>query len=102
MLSGRAPKALVTRQAASLCVRPEQIVLQRVSQPKTGQILLPVTVSARIFLGEQTEYVVQNADLGAFRVLVPRQAEGNEAPFDPGQTTYAAWHDGSGLILSND
>ncbi len=99
---GVSPRALGVGQAAFLCLRPEQITLQRAPQDAAGHISVPVTIAARIFLGEHTEYLVKNADLGEFLVLVPRQAEALEGAFEPGQTAQAAWRDGVGLILGND
>ena len=101
-LSGTATRALDKGQNASLCLRPEQITLQRAKPDMQGQVRLPVTIVARIFLGEQTEYLVKNADLGEFLVLVPRQAEALEGAFEPEQTAQAVWRDGVGLILDND
>ncbi len=100
--AGTSPRALGVGQAAFLCLRPEQITLQRTPHDTAGHISLPVTIAARIFLGEHTEYLVRNADLGDFLVLVPRQAEALEGAFEPGQTAQAAWRDGVGLILGKD
>ena len=99
-LSGTSPRLLVLGQAASLCLRPEQITLQR--SPAPDRITAPITIAARIFLGEHTEYLVKAADLGDFLVLVPRQAEALAGAFEPGQTAHATWRDGVGLILGKD
>lgn len=101
-LAGTAPRAPVLGQDASLCLRPEQITLQRSVQNEAGHISVPVTIVARIFLGEQTEYLVKNAELGEFLVLVPRQAEALEGAFELSQTAQAVWRDGVGLILGNN
>jgi glutaryl-CoA dehydrogenase len=77
-------------------VRPEQISLTR----DAGG--LPVTVVNRIFLGEHTEYLVRNPDLGPFLVLASRQAEAGTHNFEPGETGYASWREGAALILSKD
>lgn len=100
-LSGTAPRPLQAGKPAALCLRPEQITLQH-GAAADDRISVAVTVDARIFLGEHTEYLVKNADLGAFLVLVPRQAEANEGAFEPGQTAFASWRNGAGLILGND
>ena len=100
-LMGTAPGALAAGQSAFLCLRPEQITLER-GPETTGRVTTQVTITARIFLGEQTEYLVTSAELGAFLVLVPRLAEAQEGAFEPGQTAFALWHDGTGLILGND
>ena len=99
-LSGTAPRALAAGQPGFLCLRPEQISLRHAAE--ADRISLPVTIAARIFLGEHTEYLVRNADLGEFLVLVPRQAEAQEGAFEPGQTAHATWRDGVGLILGKD
>jgi len=101
-LSGTSPRVLGVGQVASLCLRPEQIALQRTAQDAPGLVRVPVTIAARIFLGEHTEYHVRHADLGEFLVLVPRQAEASEGAFEPGQAAQAVWRDGVGLILGND
>ncbi len=100
-LSAAAPRVLATGQTASLCLRPEQITLHR-SQTPDHRIAVPVTIAARIFLGEHTEYLVKNTELGGFLVLVPRQAEAVEGAFELGQMALASWCDGVGLILGND
>jgi len=88
-------------QKAQGSLRPEQISLSRM--PREGaEAVLPVTVVARIFLGEQTEYLVRHAALGDFLVLVPRQAETSEGGFDPGATAFAIWQAGAALVLGDD
>jgi len=98
-IGGRTTLPLAPGQTASASLRPEQITLTR--QPGTG-ISVPVQVEAGIFLGEHTEYLVKHADLGAFLVLVPRQAEASEGGFQPGDSAHANWQDGAALILMDD
>lgn len=98
-IGGHTTQSLTAGQAASASLRPEQISLTR--QPGTG-ISLPVLVQTRIFLGEHTEYLVKHPDLGAFLVLVPRQAEASEGGFEPGDSAHANWQDGAALILADD
>ena len=100
-LSANAPRALTVGQTTSLSLRPEQIALQR-NQTAEGRISIPVTIAARIFLGEHTEYLVTNTEFGKFLVVVPREAEAVEGAFEPGQMAQASWRDGVGLILGND
>ena len=80
----------------SLSVRPEQISLSH----SAGAIA--VQVKNRIFLGEHTEYLVNNPHLGDFLVLVSRQAEAAQGAFDPGQAGFADWNPETALILNND
>ena len=95
MISGRTTQALRVGQRGSASLRPEQI---RLARHAGGD---PVQIVTRIFLGEQTEYLVQGAP-GAFLVLVPRQAEAAEGGFEPGETAHASWADGAALILGDD
>lgn len=98
-IAGHMTHALGAGQAASACLRPEQISLTR----RRGEgVSLPVRVQTRIFLGEHTEYLVKHADLGAFLVLVPRQAEAGEGGFEPGDDAHATWRDGAALILADN
>ena len=99
-LSGRCPALLRAGAVASLSLRPEQISLSRAVPPGgTGHA---VRVVNRIFLGEQTEYLVTHEGLGDFLVLVSRQAEATEGAFLPGETAHASWDAGSALILAKD
>ena len=93
---GRLGQGMAVGASVSLSVRPEQIALTH----KAAAI--PVQVKNRIFLGEHTEYLVNSPVLGDFLVLVSRQAEAQEAAFEPGDTAYADWKPDTALILIND
>ena len=99
-LSGRIAGAMAAGQPVSVSLRPEQISLGR--QPDRHDVALPVTVVNRIFLGEHTEYLVKNDDLGTFLVQVPRQAEADAGGFAPGDQGFASWRTAAALLLSND
>jgi spermidine/putrescine transport system ATP-binding protein len=99
LIAGPAPVEIALGQTATASLRPEQIALYRKSASSNA---LPVTVVNRIFLGEHTEYLVRNADLGEFLVLVSRQSEAAEGAFEPGDVAFATWSDGAALILADD
>ncbi|MCU9850536.1 ABC transporter ATP-binding protein [Defluviimonas sp. WL0024] len=99
-LAGQAVSEIVPGRDASLSVRPEQIRLERAASAKDGN--LEVTVLNRIFLGEHTEYLVENQSLGEFMVLTPRQAELSDGPFNAGDVLYASWDADSALVLDRD
>jgi spermidine/putrescine transport system ATP-binding protein len=99
LIAGAAPVEIAVGQTATASLRPEQIALHRKG---AGGNALPVTVVNRIFLGEHTEYLVRNVDVGDFLVLVSRQAEAVEGGFEPGEQALASWPDGAALILGND
>ena len=92
---GPAGAEVTAGQVAIACLRPEQIALSR------GEEGVPVTVVNRIFLGEHTEYLVRNPDLGQFLVLASRQAEAGEGNLEPGETGRVRWRDGVARILNN-
>lgn len=96
VFTGPAGAGVSAGRAATASLRPEQIGLSR----EAGG--LPVTVVNRIFLGEHTEYLVRNPDLGQFLILVSRQAEAGEGNLEPGEAGSARWRDGAALILDND
>ena len=93
---GHAGAGVGTGQPATASLRPEQISLTR------GNGGVPVTVVNRIFLGEHTEYLVRNPDLGQFLILASRQAEAGDGNFEPGEAGSVRWRDGAALILKND
>jgi spermidine/putrescine transport system ATP-binding protein len=95
-IEGRAAAALAPGQAATACLRPEQVSLRRDGEG------LPVRVAAAIFLGEHTEYLVRHDSLGEFLALVPRQAEGATGRLGPGDAAVASWAPGAALILKDD
>ncbi len=101
VITGQGNRALSVGQAAVASIRPEQIALTRTAHDGAG-ISVPVTMVTRIFLGEHTEYLVRNACLGDFLVLVSRQAEAAEGIFEPGDAAHAAWAANAALILEDD
>ncbi len=101
VIAGTAPVAVAAGRSATASLRPEQIALYRQPSVQRGDDL-QVTVINRIFLGEHTEYLVRNTDLGDFLVLVSRQAEAVEGGFEPGDVAFAAWQDETALILGDD
>jgi spermidine/putrescine transport system ATP-binding protein len=106
MATGRASKSTARPeqgQAVLVSVRPEQIRLGA----STGDLPNGVAFRAearvlnRIFLGEQTEYLVAHERLGEFMVRSPRQ--GNQVTaFEIGDTVAVGWSPDAALILSKD
>ncbi len=96
VFAGPAGPGVAPGQAAIASLRPEQIALTR------GGDGVPVTVVARIFLGEQTEYLVRHPALGDFLILSARQSEAAHGTFAPGDSATARWTDGAALILTDD
>jgi spermidine/putrescine transport system ATP-binding protein len=90
--------ALRAGDPAVLAIRPELMRLDRpvAGAPLTGRVL------NRIFLGEQTEYLVRTTALGDLLALVPRAAEAGGDGFVPGDEVALAWPDGAALALADD
>ncbi len=96
--AGRVSAEMIQGTKVSLSIRPEQIGLSH----RASDTALPVTVINRIFLGEQTEYLVRHSHLGDLLVLVARQAEASEGGFAPGDEGFISWAPEAGLILIDD
>jgi len=98
------PGAAALRQGApvSVSVRPERILATRrtTAMPDGAVVHGSGEVVNRIFLGEHTEYLVRSTALGEFLVLLPRQTELGEAPFEIGDTLTVGWRPEAALALS--
>ncbi|MHA1548374.1 MAG: ABC transporter ATP-binding protein [Alphaproteobacteria bacterium] len=96
--SGAAP---ALGRAANLAVRPELI---HISPPEDGTVFTAdieasARVKNRIFLGEQTEYLVDAGDLGDILILVSKHAEGSSGGFSPGDAVKVGWDHSSALAF---
>jgi len=104
--AGRNPKGGTTLQngvTAALAVRPELIFI---SSPKTGapyeaDVQATAIIRNRIFLGEQTEYLVETESLGEVLVRAPKHAETVTGGFNPGDRVLIGWQNASALALEN-
>ncbi|GGB63387.1 polyamine-transporting ATPase [Roseibium aquae] len=97
-LQGAANAGLKAGDEACLSVRPEQIHMHRDAAPGS----LPGTVHNRIFLGEHTEYLVQQPALGSLNVLAPRQGQPDDLSFQTGEPVHINWNPARALVLSPD
>jgi spermidine/putrescine transport system ATP-binding protein len=84
-----------------ISVRPEQAVLVRDDTQLPTNIALKARarVMNRIFLGDQTEYVLHDEQLGEFLALSPRRNELSERPLETNETVFVAWSRDAVLIL---
>jgi spermidine/putrescine transport system ATP-binding protein len=87
-----------------LSVRPEQMSLTRSEDqlPIDCAVKIKARVMNRIFLGEQTEYLLRDERLGDFLVLSPRQNELSERPFETNETVFVAWNRDTTLVLGGE
>ncbi|WP_119390098.1 ABC transporter ATP-binding protein [Taklimakanibacter lacteus] len=89
--------------AVLVSVRPERIRLAAAERDLPNQIAFraEAKVLNRIFLGEQTEYLVAHDRLGEFMVRSPRQ--GNQArAFEIGDRVAIGWPPDAALVLIKD
>ena len=97
-------RGLGPQSPVSIAVRPELIAMSR---PGAGihaenAILIKATVKNRIFLGENTEYLVATEGLGDVLVLTPKRLEANSGGFAPGDAAVIGWQPDAALLLSED
>jgi spermidine/putrescine transport system ATP-binding protein len=106
VLYGRNPKAARSLSAgaeAVIAVRPELISIHspRETAPFEADVQAPARVRNRIFLGEQTEYLVEADGLGEILVRAPKHAEAMTGGFDTGDQVLIGWRSASALALED-
>jgi spermidine/putrescine transport system ATP-binding protein len=99
--SGRTTAPCAAGDEVVLSIRPERMLLaaSRKGLPAQATVRVDARVLNRIFLGEHTEYVVDNDKLGSFTVLAPRQPEPGGS-FSIGDTIAVGWQPESALVLA--
>ncbi len=107
MLRGRmAPGAAVPRRGtdARLAVRPEMMRIEAASgcAAFSADVESWARVKNRIFLGQQTEYLVETENLGDILVHASKQAEGSSGGFSPGDLVRVGWDNASALAFDED
>jgi spermidine/putrescine transport system ATP-binding protein len=107
VLNGRVPgggTALGRGRAAKLAVRPElvHIVAANGKAEFSTDLATPARVKNRIFLGQQTEYLVETDEFGDVLVLASKHAEDISGGFSPGDAVRIGWDDTSALAFEED
>jgi spermidine/putrescine transport system ATP-binding protein len=107
VLSGRVPRggtALDRGREAKLAVRPELVHIAAANGDAvfSADVETPARVKNRIFLGQQTEYLVETGELGDIFVLASKHAEGISGGFSPGDVVKVGWDDASALAFEED
>ena len=103
---GRNPKNAASLQkgaAAVLAVRPEIIFISSPvgEHPREADVEAPAVIRNRIFLGEQTEYLVEAEGLGEVLVRAPKHAETQTGGFNPGDNVLIGWQSAAALALKD-
>jgi spermidine/putrescine transport system ATP-binding protein len=104
---GRSPAAAPAPPigaALSLAIRPELISLDRDERVlgEDAHAVARATVRNCIFLGEQTEYLVEAEGLGKLLVLTPKRLETETGGYAPGDQVYVGWSRTAALILPDN
>jgi spermidine/putrescine transport system ATP-binding protein len=105
--TGRRPGSgpdMVPGEKAVLAVRPESVSLighADGASAGTYDVAFEGRVRNRIFLGEQTEYLVAVEGIGGMLALVSKFAEEQRGVFGEGQAVRVAWNNRSALVLKD-
>jgi spermidine/putrescine transport system ATP-binding protein len=107
VFAGRRPKAgpdLARGGTAVLAVRPEIVSLigqQDTEAVGAYDVSFEGRVRNRIFLGDQTEYLITVEGVGDMLALVSKFAEEQRGVFREGQAVHVAWNNRSALVLED-
>ena len=96
MLKGRIPLGGLApgrNRNAKLAVRPELVQIEAVNGKSvlSTDVEMSARVKNRIFLGGQTEYLVETEELGDILIHAPKQAESVSGGFSPGDAVRIGW-----------
>ncbi len=105
-LAGRNPKGgkkLSTSTEAVIAVRPELMLIARLGNDSWADADVTATaeIRNRIFLGEQTEYLVEAEGFGEVLVRASKHVETVTGGFEPGNQVLIGWRNASALALAN-
>ncbi|MCP4381052.1 MAG: ABC transporter ATP-binding protein [Hyphomicrobiales bacterium] len=104
VLRGRPPRGGLApgrNRVANIAVRPELVHISSADDDTdfSADVEASARVKNRIFLGEQTEYLLEAGDLGDILVLVSKHAEGSSGGFSAGDVVKVGWNVSSALAL---
>ena len=85
-------------------MRPELVRIAAVNGASSlsAELELSARVKNRIFLGQQTEYLVETDELGEILVLASKQAESLSGGFSPGDVVKVGWDHDAALAFAQD
>jgi spermidine/putrescine transport system ATP-binding protein len=90
--------------SVAVAIRPELIAMGRPGPGNAGgdAVQIEATVRNRIFLGENTEYLVTAGALGDLLVLTPKRLEAASGGFRPGDAILIGWPEHAAVMLTED
>jgi len=91
-------------QNAKIAVRPElvHITVAETKSAISPDVEISGRVKNRIFLGEQTEYLVETEGLGDILVLASKHSESLSGTFAPGDNVQVGWNTTSALAYDEN
>jgi spermidine/putrescine transport system ATP-binding protein len=93
---------LIYGSEASVAVRPEMISISAVGEAtKSDNIAIRGQVMNRIFLGVNSEYLINTEGYGEVMVLSPKSVESANKTFAPGDSVSLSWSPESVLVLGD-
>ena len=103
ILIGSQPKGatpLVRGNEASIAVRPGMISISALGEATTNDsVAIRGQVMNSIFLGENSEYLVNTQDYGEIMVLSPKTLDSASQNFAPGDLVSLSWSPEAALVL---
>ena len=105
--TGRRPSnglPLGVGESAVLAIRPESVSLLDQADAEgaaTYDMVCEGRIRNRIFLGEQTEYLISVEGIGDMLALVSKFAEEQRGVFERGQAVRVAWNNRAALVLKD-
>jgi len=92
---------LAVEAKACVTVRPELVSIAAVGTATEGMaVTAAARVKNRIYLGEQTEYLVAADGLGDILVMASKSSEMTSGGFSPGDEVVIGWPDNAALVLA--
>jgi spermidine/putrescine transport system ATP-binding protein len=104
ILIGTQPKgatAMIIGNEASVAVRPGMISISAVDEVKNGSVSIRGQVMNSIFLGENSEYLINTEGYGEVMVSSPKSVESSEKTFEPGDPVSLSWSPELALVLGD-
>ena len=93
---------LVCGSKASAAVRPGMISLSALGETKkSDRVSIHGQIMNRIFLGENSEYLINTNGYGEIMVLSPKSLESDNESFVPGDMVSLSWSPEAALVLGD-
>ena len=94
---------LAREAKACVAVRPELVSISAPQKPAGGMaVIAPARVKNRIYLGEQTEYLVAAEGLGDILAMASKTSELASGGFSPGDEVVIGWPESAALVLAEE